>query len=51
MVKTYFLVQTFYSPMGYLGSIMVLMPRQYFYLVSRYLKVSSYSVDMFHNFR
>ena len=36
----FFLVQMFCSPMGYLASIMFLMPRQYFYLVSKYLNRS-----------
>ena len=38
-MKTFFLVQMFYSPIGYLASIMFLMPCQYFYLVSRYLNL------------
>ena len=37
-MKTFFLLQMFRSPMGYLASIMFRMPRQYFYGVSRDLK-------------
>ena len=32
----FFLVQMFYNPIGYLACIMFYMPRQYFYLISRY---------------
>ena len=33
----FFLIQMFYSYLGYLAGIMVLMSRQYFYSVSNYL--------------
>ena len=39
------LFQMLYSPLGCIAGTTVLMPHQYFYLVSRYLKVSAFYIN------
>ena len=47
-METFFLYQMAKSPMGYLA-ILFLMPRQYFYGVSRYLKRGACLIQVLFN--